>query len=99
MTASNDLYLGVEIGATNNSSRCTDAGGELLCMVSEKVPLPNGATDVRAWLLKQIPPLIGREAEFGGKVGALGAGFGGVLESCTGRIRISVQVPGWQDFP
>ena len=47
----------------------------------------------------RIPLLVAREAEFGGKVRAVGAGFGGVLESRTGRIRISVQVPGWQDFP
>jgi glucokinase len=63
------------------------------------VPLPNGATDVHNWLREKIPQLFGREAEFGGKVEAIGAGFGGVLESRTGRIRISVQVPGWQDFP
>jgi glucokinase len=99
MTASNDLYLGVEIGATKQQLALCDARGEGLCTVSEKVPLPNGASDVQDWLRKQIPPLIGREAQFGGKVRAVGAGFGGVLESCTGRIRISVQVPGWRDFP
>jgi glucokinase len=99
MNASNDLYLGVEIGATKQQIALADAGGELLCTVSEKVPLPNGATDVRDWLVKRIPPLVAREAEFGGKVRAIGAGFGGVLESLSGKICISVQVPGWQDFP
>jgi glucokinase len=54
---------------------------------------------VQDWLLQRVPLLIGREAGFGGKVQAIGAGFGGVLESRTGRIRISVQVPGWQEFP
>ena len=99
MTAANDLYLGVEIGATKQQVALSDAAGDLLCTVSEKVPLPNGAADVQDWLLRQVPLLVGREAEFGGKVRAIGAGFGGVLESRTGRIRISVQVPGWQDFP
>ena len=99
MTARRDLYLGVEIGATKQQLALCDALGELLCIVSEKVPLPNGATDVQGWLRKQIPPLIARQTEFGGRVRAVGAGFGGVLESSTGRICISVQVPGWQDFP
>ena len=99
MTASNDLYLGVEIGATKQQLALSDADGQLLCIVSEKVPLPNGATDVRNWLLRQVPLLVSREVEFRGQVRAVGAGFGGVLESSTGRIRISVQVPGWQDFP
>jgi glucokinase len=99
MTASAKLYLGVEIGATKQQVALSDAAGDLLCTISEKVPLPNGATDVRDWLLRKVPLLIGREAEFRGKVQAIGAGFGGVLESRTGRIRISVQVPGWQEFP
>jgi glucokinase len=99
MTTASDLYLGVEIGATKQQLALVDAGGELLCIISEKVPLPNGAQDVQDWLHRQIPRLVAREAEFEGRVCGIGAGFGGVLESCTGRIRISVQVPGWQDFP
>jgi glucokinase len=99
MTASGKLYLGVEIGATKQQVALSDAAGDLLCTISEKVPLPNGATDVQDWLLRTVPRLIEREAEFGGMVQAIGAGFGGVLESRTGRIRLSVQVPGWQEFP
>ena len=99
MSVLQELYLGVEVGATKQQLALADAGGRPLCMVSEKVPLPNGAADVRDWLAVQIPRLIAREGEFRGRVCALGAGFGGVLESSTGRIRISVQVPGWQDFP
>ena len=99
MTAAHDLFLGVEIGATKQQVALSDAAGDLLCTISEKVPLPNGATDVQDWLLRKVPVLIGREAEFDGKVQAIGAGFGGVLESRTGRICLSVQVPGWQEFP
>jgi hypothetical protein len=60
------LYLGVEIGLKQQLALC-DALGRLLCMVSEKVPCPT-ASDVQDWLRQQIPPLIGREAEFSGKV-------------------------------
>lgn len=99
MTTSSKLYVGIEIGATKQQVALSDAAGDLLCTISEKVPLPNGATDIHKWLQERIPQLVGREAEFGGQVQAIGAGFGGVLESRTGRIRISVQVPGWQNFP
>lgn len=99
MTASGKLYLGVEIGATKQQVALSDDAGNLLHTICEKVPLPNGASDVQAWLLQSIPRLIEREAEFGGEVQAIGAGFGGVLDSRSGRIRISVQVPGWQEFP
>jgi glucokinase len=99
MTIAGKLYLGVEIGATKQQVAISNAEGDLLCTISEKVPLPNGATDVQDWLRQKVPLLIRRDTEFGGQVQAIGAGFGGVLESRTGRIRISVQVPGWQDFP
>ena len=65
MPASGELYLGVEIGATKQQVALSDAAGDLLCTISEKVPLPNGATDVQDWLLRTVPRLIEREAEFG----------------------------------
>ena len=39
------------------------------------------------------------EERFGGRVRSLAAGFGGEIESSTGRTLNSVQVPGWEDFP
>ena len=98
MTDARDLYLGVEIGATKQQLVLTRRAGTPLCMVSEKVPLPNGAVDVRDWLAAQIPPLVARETEFA--VGPCGrGGFWRRAGKRTGRVRISVQVPGWQDFP
>jgi len=99
MTHTQDLYLGIEIGATKQQIMLVDRAGGSLATISEQVPLPNGAADVLAWLSDRVPRLIARADEFGGRVRAIGAGFGGVLESRTGQIRISVQVPGWQDFP
>jgi glucokinase len=93
------LYLGLEIGATKQQVALGDIGGTLLRTIGEKVPLPNGAADVQDWLKAKIPLLIAQGRELGGTVRAIGVGFGGVVESSTGRIRISVQVPGWQDFP
>ena len=94
-----DLYLGVEIGATKQQVVLADTNGTPLRMLAEKIPLPNGAADVLDWLKAKIPALIDQASSFEGAVRAIGVGFGGILESLTGLIRISVQVPGWQDFP
>ena len=47
LTASGKLYLGVEIGATKQQVAICDAAGDSRHTISEKVPLPNGATDVQ----------------------------------------------------
>ncbi|MGA2436272.1 MAG: hypothetical protein ABSF26_20685 [Thermoguttaceae bacterium] len=81
MSTPQELYLGIEIGATKQQLALADADGEPLGMVSGKFPLPNGAANIRGWLLAEIPRLIARQGEFGGGACAIGAGFGGVLES------------------
>ena len=89
-----ELYLGVEIGCTKQQLALCDGDGTLLDMVGENVPHPNGATDIRAWLEARVGDLLARHPE----VRRIGVGFGGPLESATGRVLISVQVPGWKDF-
>ncbi|MFR9189258.1 MAG: ROK family protein [Anaerotruncus massiliensis (ex Togo et al. 2019)] len=51
------------------------------------------------WLSAKVPELLRMEERFGGRVRSLAAGFGGEIESSTGRTLNSVQVPGWEDFP
>jgi len=45
------------------------------------------------WIEANFPGLLARH-----EVEAIGVGYGGILESSTGRVLLSVQVPGWQDF-
>lgn len=88
------LFLGVEIGGTKQQVIVGNENGEIVDMISERFPLPNGAKDVLDWMEKKIPILKDKYPT----VERIGVGFGGPMASTTGKILISVQVPGWKDF-
>ena len=94
-----NLDIGIEIGATKQQAALGTADGRLLHTITGKIPLPRGAQDVLDWLSAKVPELLRMEERFGGRVRSLAAGFGGEIESSTGRTLNSVQVPGWEDFP
>ena len=87
------LFGAVEIGGTKQQLAIIDENGKIIDLVCGKFPLPNGAIDVLNWIEKNFPPLLAKYS-----VDAIGVGYGGILESETGRVLLSVQVPGWQDF-
>ena len=87
------LFGAVEIGGTKQQLAIIDESGKIIDLVCDKFPLPNGAIDVLNWIEKNFPPLLEKYS-----VESIGVGYGGILESSTGRVLLSVQVPGWQDF-
>ena len=87
------LYGAVEIGGTKQQLAIVDENGGIVELVCGKFPLPNGAIDVLNWIEANFPALLQKYS-----VEAIGVGYGGILESKTGRVLLSVQVPGWQDF-
>ena len=87
------LFGAVEIGGTKQQLAIVDEKGALVEHVCGKFPLPNGAIDVLNWIEANFPALLEKH-----KVETIGVGYGGILESATGRVLLSVQVPGWQDF-
>lgn len=88
------LFLGVEIGGTKQQIAVCDGSGQIVDMIAERVSHENGASDIQAWIKEKIAGLLMRYPD----VQAIGVGFGGPLETATGRVLISVQVPGWKDF-
>jgi glucokinase len=86
--------MSVEIGATKQQMALCDANGKIIKLLSDKISLENGAKDVLDWIKGKGAALLGS----GMGVAAIGVGFGGPLESGTGRVLVSVQVPGWKDF-
>ena len=87
-------FLGVEIGGTKQQIAVCDAQGRALELIGENVPHANGAQDILCWLEAKVGEVLARHPQ----VGRIGVGFGGPLETATGRVLISVQVPGWKDF-
>lgn len=89
-----ELYLGIEIGGTKQQIAVCDKDGHIVRMESERVILVSGAPDICAWIEKTVDKLF---AEFQ-NIKAIGVGFGGPLESVTGKCIMSLQVPGWENF-
>ena len=87
------LYAAVEIGGTKQQLAVLDENGAIVDLICDKFPLPNGAIDVLNWIEAHLPALLKKYS-----VESIGVGYGGILETTTGRVLLSVQVPGWQDF-
>ncbi|MDR0585937.1 MAG: ROK family protein [Treponema sp.] len=89
-----DRYIGVEIGASKVQAALGYGDGSLISVSQHRVVLEDGARGILNWLCNEIPEIIA-----GGRVAAIGVGFGGILESSTGVSLVSVQVDGWENFP
>ena len=87
-------YGAVEIGGTKQQLAVVDQQGNIVDMFCERFPLPNGAIDILNWIEKHFPVLLEKYP-----VEAIGVGYGGLLESKSGRVLCSIHVPGWDDFP
>ena len=88
------FYLGVEIGGTKQQMAVCDEQGKIIEMVSEYVVLKRGAEDILDWISQNVPVLLKKYPN----ILRIGVGFGGPLETATGRVLISLHVPGWKDF-
>jgi glucokinase len=89
------LYLGIEIGGTKLQLGIGGGQGPPLAAM-ERLPVrPElGAEGIRAQLAAAARPLAER---FGAT--AVGIGFGGPVDTDSGRTVTSHQIEGWTDFP
>lgn len=95
--SSEKLYLAVEIGGTKQQIAIGNKDGEIIELLQTKMIFKNGAIDILEWLKVNIRDLINKN-DYKDKVHKIGVGFGGPLESSTGRVLSSLQVPGWENF-
>jgi glucokinase len=91
------LFIGVEIGGSKTQVALGDEKGEVLLLLQERVVLEDGAAGILRWVGEAVGGLIARQREYDGRVVAICVGFGGFIESSTGRVLTSVQVQGWKD--
>ena len=87
-------HLGVEIGGTKQQIAVGSAEGDIFFKESVKLDYKRGAEDILDWINKKATGLIKEYSD----IDSIGVGFGGPLESATGRVLCSLQVPGWKDF-
>ncbi|MFP6616162.1 MAG: ROK family protein, partial [Candidatus Hydrogenedentota bacterium] len=91
-----DMYkLSVEIGGTKLQGAVGTDAGEILRVVSGKVPGAGNAEAILGWMREELRGLIAWASDEGKDVSGIGVGFGGPVESAKGRVLTSHQVEGW----
>jgi len=93
------FLLGVEIGGTKLQLALGIPEGEILERQQAQVDAALGGAGIREWLKENIPDFIEKMKAKYGPVAAIGCGFGGPMNTPSGRVLQSIQIEGWQDFP
>lgn len=84
--------IGIEIGGTKLQLVRGDDCGRITRRIRASIDATGGAETIRAAIGAALPRLLDA------RVRAIGVGFGGPVDSRTGRICRSHQVGGWDDF-
>ncbi|HOS03761.1 MAG TPA: ROK family protein, partial [Candidatus Hydrogenedentes bacterium] len=93
-----ELMLAAEIGGTKLQIALGTPQGAIVERIKGQSPASEGADAVLAWFNEQIPHLLRRAGAAGACVVGMGVGFGGPVESATGRVLVSHQVNGWENI-
>src|SRR6266487_5854589 len=90
---SEQIFIGIEIGGTKLQLVCADASLVIDEHLSLEVNKENGARGIQQQIEEGIQKIKGDK-----KLSAVGVGFGGPVNYKTGRINVSHQIAGWEDF-
>src|SRR5687767_2665182 len=96
MMASGPEYLGIEIGGTKLQIVQGDTAGRIQRRWRGIVDKARGGAGILEQLRSGISELTGGGTS---KPAAVAVGFGGPVDTAAGRVRVSHQIPGWEDFP
>ena len=89
--------LGIEIGATKQQVCIADAAGMIIEIISEEIPYLE-ATEIIAWIEKSTWNVMTKYELTNAMIIKICCGFGGPIELDTGKVLISMQVKGWENF-
>ncbi|HOD49330.1 MAG TPA: ROK family protein [Candidatus Hydrogenedentes bacterium] len=92
------LALGIEIGGTKLQAVLGTTQGEILTRERGKAPAGQGAQGILGWFDAAVPRLLDEAATRGQPVAGMGVGFGGPVETATGKVLVSHQVGGWENM-
>src|SRR5690606_11696069 len=88
------VVAALEIGGTKLQGALAPPGKPLAERRRARVDPARGAEGIRAWMRATIEACLAETKA----ITAIGVGFGGPVESATGRVLVSHQIAGWQDF-
>lgn len=86
--------IGVESGGTKLQAALGTADGVIEHVVRGSVAREAGAAGILAWIEEALRGLLAAHPEV--KPEAIGAGFGGPIDSATGEVLVSHQIAGWE---
>jgi glucokinase len=89
-------FLGIEIGGTKLQIVQGDANGRIGRRWRATVDRRRGGPGILEQLAVGIAELTGDGAD---RPAAVAVGFGGPVDRVAGRVRVSHQIEGWEDFP
>lgn len=93
-----DLILGIEIGGTKLQLGLGTPGGGLFAVQQGHVDADAGGVGIRQWLVEQIPEFLEYSGSSLAQVAAIGCGFGGPIDRNAGKVLVSNQISGWDNF-
>ncbi len=96
---SNGLIIAAEIGGTKLQAALGRYDGTILARRRGSVPKGTDAEGILSWFPGAIDELRHESSQFGGIIEQVGVGFGGPIDTPSGRVLKSHQVGGWDDFP
>ncbi len=91
--------IALEIGGTKLQTGLVTPSGTLLHSQKGAAPAAGGALAILEWFQEEVPKTIEQASRLGLSVEAMGVGFGGPVESATGKALVSHQVSGWENIP
>lgn len=89
------LVAAIEIGGTKLQAALGTEAGEILSTLRHSVDLERGVPGILDWCRDALLKLETEAKERGTRVADVGVGFGGPIETATGRVFTSHQVSGW----
>lgn len=87
--------IAIEIGGTKLQAALGADDGSIVERLTDRVPEPGNADAILGWISESIPNLLKSAETQAIAVSGIGVGFGGPIETATGRVLTSHQVEGW----
>ena len=91
--------LALEIGGTKLQAALGTRDGRIVARERGAARPAEGAGAILAWFDESVPKLLDAAKSRGARVDGIGVGFGGPVETATGKALVSHQVGGWSGYP
>lgn len=92
------MLMGIEIGGTKLQACLADNDGKIIHIWRTTVNSDRQAAGIRDAMSDSFPELM-KWIPPGQRLAGIGVGYGGPVDSRTGKTIISHQIQGWEDFP